>query len=209
MWSLTKEIQESLTPEQALILLKEGNLRFMNNLKLNRNVLQQINETSQGQFPFATILSCIDSRTSAELIFDLSLGDIFSIRIAGNVLNDDILGSMEFACKMAGSKLIAVLGHTRCGAIQGACDNLKIGHFTTLINKILPAVTAETETREELRNSKNDSFVQRVSEINVKMTIQNILTRSPIIAKLINEKKLGIVGGMYYVETGEVIFYED
>src|ERR1700733_7310740 len=127
MRTYTKETQEGLTPELALDILKEGNQRFVNNMEAHRDLLQQVNETSAGQFPFAAILSCIDSRTSAELIFDQGLGDIFSIRIAGNILNDDILGSMEFACKIAGSKLIVVLGHTKCGAIEGACDNIQLG----------------------------------------------------------------------------------
>ena len=143
----TKATQESLTPELALDILKEGNKRFVNNIATHRNLLQQVNETSSGQFPFACILSCIDSRTSAELIFDQGLGDIFSIRIAGNVLNDDILGSLEFGCKLAGSKLIVVLGHTKCGAIEGACSNVVLGHLTGLLTKIKPAIEQETETK--------------------------------------------------------------
>ena len=135
------------SPQEALELLREGNYRFLNNLESNRDLLQQINETRDGQFPFAAILSCIDSRTSAELIFDQGLGDIFSIRIAGNVVNDDILGSMEFACKIAGSKLIVVLGHTKCGAITGACDNVQMGNLSTLLNKIQPSVYYERTTK--------------------------------------------------------------
>src|SRR5258706_13258713 len=142
----TKETQNVLTPEHALDILKEGNQRFVNNIKAHRNLLEQVNDTSSGQFPFAAILSCIDSRTSAELIFDQGLGDILSIRIAGNILNDDILGSMELACKIAGSKLIVVLGHTKCGAIEGACNNIVSGHITGLLNKIRPAIDLETET---------------------------------------------------------------
>src|ERR1700744_1999665 len=138
----TQATQASLTPELALQILKEGNERFVSNIKINRNLLQQVNETSSGQFPFAAILSCIDSRTSAELIFDQGLGDVFSIRIAGNILNDDILGSMEYACKVAGSKLIVVLGHTRCGAIIGACSNLEMGHRTTWLSKVEPAIAS-------------------------------------------------------------------
>ncbi len=137
----TKKTQEDLTPDLAIEILKKGNERFINNIKAHRNLLQQINETSSGQFPFAAILSCIDSRTSAELIFDQGLGDIFSIRIAGNILNEDILGSMEFACKIAGSKLILVLGHTNCGAIIGACDNIKLGNITSLMDKIKMALS--------------------------------------------------------------------
>src|SRR6187401_1954987 len=140
MRKYTKETLDRLTPELALDILKEGNERFVNNIKAHRNLLQQVNETKAGQFPFAAILSCIDSRTSAELIFDQGLGDILSIRIAGNILNDDILGSMEFACKFAGSKLIVVLGHTKCGAIEGACNGVRIGHITTLLDKIKPAL---------------------------------------------------------------------
>ena len=137
----TKETQTALTPEKALLLLKEGNARFQNNSKANRNLLEQVNDTSSGQFPFATILSCIDSRVASELVFDQGLGDIFSIRIAGNFVNEDILGSMEFACKLAGTKVLVVLGHTSCGAIKGACDDAKLGNLTALINKLKPAIT--------------------------------------------------------------------
>ena len=135
-----RESQANMTPKKALEYLREGNKRFMNNLMSNRDLLQQANETVNGQWPFATILSCIDSRTSAELIFDQGLGDIFSVRIAGNIVNTDILGSMEFACKVAGSKLIVVLGHTKCGAVKGACDHVEMGNLTELLLKIQPAV---------------------------------------------------------------------
>ena len=148
--TLTKEMQDAITPSMALELLKEGNKRFINNLKVNRNLLQQANETSDGQYPFAVILSCIDSRTSAELIFDQGLGDIFSVRIAGNIINEDILGSMEFACKVAGSKIIVVLGHTKCGAVKGACDHVEMGNLTALLAKIRPAVDDEMTTTEKL-----------------------------------------------------------
>src|SRR5688572_187330 len=158
MRTLTKEMQAQLTPGKAIDLLKEGNKRFVNNLKINRNLLQQVNETSDGQHPFAFILSCIDSRTSAELIFDQGLGDIFSCRIAGNILNEDILGSMEFACKVAGSKVIVVLGHTKCGAVKGACDDVKLGSLTMLLQKLKPAINAETKTLRE-RSSENAAFV--------------------------------------------------
>src|SRR6056297_79919 len=136
----TKETQATITPEKSLQFLKEGNQRFQENLKAHRNLLEQVNDTSEGQFPFATILSCIDSRVSAELVFDQGLGDIFSIRIAGNFINDDILGSLEFACKVAGSKLIVVLGHTRCGAIQAACNGVKGGYIGKMLENIAPAV---------------------------------------------------------------------
>jgi carbonic anhydrase len=204
----SKETQDNLTPELAFQILKEGNERFVNNLRVNRNLLQQVNETRNGQFPFATILSCMDSRTSAELIFDQGLGDIFSIRVAGNVLNDDILGSMEFATKVVGTKIIVVLGHTKCGAIVGACNDVKLGHLTNLLDKIKPAIKAESETQNE-RNGSNPSFVNHVTEINVHLTIKEILEQSPIIAELVKDKKLKIVGGVYDVETGKVTFFED
>jgi carbonic anhydrase len=150
----TKETQATMTLEKSLEYLKEGNIRFQNNLKTNRNLLEQVNDTSEGQYPFATILSCIDSRVSAELVFDQGLGDIFSIRIAGNFVNEDILGSMEFACKLAGSKLIVVLGHTSCGAVKGACDDAKLGNLTAMLSKIKPAVNAVTSPEDaSLRNS--------------------------------------------------------
>src|SRR5688572_19793715 len=158
MKTLTKEMQMNLTPSMAIELLKEGNKRFINNLKINRNLLQQVNETSEAQYPLALILSCIDSRTSAELIFDQGLGDIFSCRIAGNILNDDILGSMEFACKIVGSKIIVVLGHTKCGAIKGACDGIQMGNLTTVLEKVKPAIAAETSTKKN-RKASNIDFV--------------------------------------------------
>lgn len=203
----TKETQDSLTPDIALEILKEGNQRFVNNLKANRNLLQQVNDTSTGQFPFATILSCIDSRTSAELIFDQGLGDIFSIRIAGNILNEDILGSMEFATKIAGSKIIVVLGHTKCGAIIGACNHVEMGNLTTLLNKIQPAVFNEKQTKEN-RTGANEAFVNRVTNLNVHLTIDRIRRESPIIVELEEEGKLKIVGGLYDVENGNVTFFD-
>lgn len=208
MRTLTKEMQEKLTPAAALKLLKEGNKRFVNNLKINRNLLQQVNETAEGQYPFAFILSCIDSRTSAELIFDQGLGDIFSCRIAGNILNDDIVGSMEFACKIAGSKIIVVLGHTKCGAVKGACDDVKLGSLTVLLQKLKPAINAETETLRE-RSSGNAAFVENVAKLNVLQTLNEIPGRSPILSELMEEGKIILVGAMYSVETGVVEFYED
>ncbi len=203
----TKETQASMTPEKALTLLKEGNQRFQNNLKANRNLLQQAGETSGGQFPFAVILSCIDSRVSPELIFDQGLGDIFSVRIAGNFVNEDILGSMEFACKIAGSKLIVALGHSSCGAIKGACDNVKLGNLTTLIRKLKPAVEAALEPTEN-RNSKNTEFVEKVARINVELTIANIKKQSPVLKEMFNNGEIGIAGGMYDLQSGGVQFYE-
>lgn len=201
----TKETQQILTPDLIIEILKKGNERFVNNIKEHRNLLEQVNETSTAQFPFAAILSCIDSRTSAELIFDQGLGDIFSIRIAGNILNEDILGSMEFACKIAGSKLIVVLGHTNCGAIIGACDDVKLGHLTTLVNKIKPSIEIETQTLSE-RNGKNIKFVLNVTVNNVKLAVEGIRRRSPILSEMENDNKIKIIGGMYDVETGIVKF---
>jgi len=203
----TKETQKGLTPELALDILKEGNERFVKNIKAHRNLLQQVNETSAGQFPFACILSCIDSRTSAELIFDQGLGDIFSIRIAGNILNEDILGSMEFACKIAGSKLIVVLGHTKCGAIEGACNNITLGNITALLNKIKPAIDQETKTT-TARNGSNRSFVKNVTEKNVFLTVQKIKTQSSILNEMEQVKQIKIIGGLHDIDTGHVIFYE-
>ncbi|MDP5100193.1 MAG: carbonic anhydrase family protein [Nonlabens sp.] len=201
----TRETQETMTPEKALQYLVEGNDRFVNNLKAHRNLLEQVNETSEGQFPFATILSCIDSRVSAELIFDQGLGDIFSIRIAGNFINEDILGSMEFASKLAGTKLIMVLGHTSCGAIKGACDHVRMGHLTNLVNKIEPAVYETKEPKDEsLRNSSNLEFVDAVSHRNVERSLENIRERSAILAQMEKKGEIKLVGAMYDLSTGEV-----
>ena len=206
----TKETQAVLTPRGALEILKEGNGRFIKNLKAQRDLLGQVNKTRDGQWPFATILSCIDSRTSAELIFDQGLGDIFSVRIAGNILNTDILGSMEFACKLAGSKLIVVLGHTKCGAVKGACDHVEMGNLTELLSKIQPAVYSESKTTNiEKRNSKNEKFVENVASINVKRSVKNIIERSFILEQMVENGEIGVIGGMYNIETGKVEFYKD
>lgn len=207
MRTLTQEMQKSLTPAKAIDILKAGNERFINNLRANRNLLQQVNETSDGQHPFAAILSCIDSRASAELIFDQGLGDIFSIRIAGNVLNEDILGSMEFACKVSGAKAIVVLGHTRCGAIKGACDGVKLGHLSGLLEKIKPAVDAET-TVTAGRDSHNPDFVEKVALLNVRRVIGLILERSSILREMAGRGDIAIVGGIYHVTTGKIDFHE-
>lgn len=196
-----------MTPKKALEFLQEGNERFQKNLKANRNLLQQVNETKDGQFPFATILSCIDSRVSAELVFDQGLGDIFSVRIAGNFVNEDILGSMEFACKLAGTKLLVVLGHTSCGAVKGACDHARLGNLTTLINKIEPAVEAISEPKDEsLRNSKNLDFVDAVAVKNVELTLDNIRQQSPILKEMEEKGEIAIVGAMYDLSDGKVSF---
>lgn len=208
MKTLTKQMQSTITPAMALELLKEGNRRFQSNLKANRNLLQQASETSDGQHPFAIILSCIDSRTSVELIFDQGLGDVFSVRIAGNIMNEDILGSMEYSCKVAGAKIIVVLGHTNCGAIAGACDHIEMGNLTALLSKIQPAVFNEkSETKN--RNSNNPEFVEKVSTINIKRTIRAIMERSPILKELLEAGTIGLIGGKHDIASGVVTFYDD
>ena len=206
MRTQTKEIQTHLTPRTAVDILREGNRRFVNNLRYNRNLLQQVNETSEGQFPFAVVLSCIDSRTSAELIFDQGLGDIFSVRIAGNVLNEDVLGSMEFGCQVAGSKLIVVLGHSRCGAVKGACDHVQMGHLTGLLTKISPALHVVENAQG--RGGDPQQFVEHVALENTRHQMRAILDRSPILEHLFNDGKIGIVSAMYSVESGDVTFHD-
>jgi len=203
----TKETQSQMNPDSCLLELKNGNNRFVEKEPINRDLMQQVEQTSNGQFPFATILSCIDSRVSSELIFDQGIGDIFSVRIAGNFANEDILGSMEFACKLAGTKLIVVLGHTACGAVKGACDHARLGNLTTLINKIEPAVEAVIEPKDEnLRNSSNIDFVNTVAEKNVEMTIAKIRIDSPVLAEMEKQGEIKIIGGMYDINTGKVKF---
>ena len=205
----TKETQTSISPEKAIQLLKEGNNRFIENKAINRNLLDQVKATSLGQFPFATILSCIDSRVSSELIFDQGIGDVFSARVAGNFVNEDILGSMEFACKLAGTKIVLVLGHTSCGAVKGACDDAKLGNLTALISKIKPAVEAVEEPIDKsLRNSSNIDFVNTVAKKNVHMTIANIRTQSPVLKEMEDEEVIKIIGAMYDIKDGSVCFYE-
>ena len=204
----TKETQAIITPQKAIDLLREGNQRFQQRSMAERNLIEQVNDTTNGQFPFATILSCIDSRVSSELIFDQGIGDVFSVRIAGNFVNEDILGSMEFACKLAGTKLVLVLGHTSCGAVKGACDHARLGNLTALINKIEPAVEAVKEpSDEQLRNSKNIDFVNSVAEKNVQLTIENIRKESPVLKEMEDNNEIMIVGGMYDISNGSVTFY--
>lgn len=201
----TKETQETMTPEKAITFLKEGNERFQNNLKANRNLLQQVNDTSDGQFPFAVVLSCIDSRVSAELVFDQGLGDIFSVRIAGNFINDDILGSMEFGCKVAGSKLIVVLGHTSCGAVKGACDNVELGKLTGMLANIKPAVNSVIGDYAD-KSSNNTEFVQKVADANVNLTVKAITEQSAVLKEMVDNGEIAIVGAMYDVSSGKVTF---
>lgn len=204
----TQETQATITPAKALAFLKEGNERFRANLQVSRNLLQQVNETREGQFPFATILSCIDSRTGPELIFDQGLGDIFSIRLAGNVISDEVLGSMEFSCSVAGSRLVVVLGHTQCGAIKGACDQVQLGNLTTLLNKIQPSVYREQTVADD-RTSKNADFVERVAAIHVRRSVDAVVEQSAVLREMIARGQIALIGGMYAIETGAVTFLED
>jgi len=204
----TKDTQALMTPQTSLTALIEGNERFLNGNQVSRNLNAQVEETSTGQYPFATVLHCIDSRVSAEHIFDQGIGDLFSIRIAGNFVNEDILGSMEFACKLAGTKVLVVLGHTACGAVKGACDHARMGNLTSLINKLEPAVEAVSSPADESeRTSANIDFVNAVAAKNVEMTMEDIRSKSPILKEMEDNGEIKIVGGMYDIATGKVSFY--
>ena len=203
----TQETQAAITPANALELLKEGNGRFVSKQTAKRDLNEQVQQTSSGQYPFATILSCIDSRVPAELVFDQGIGDVFSARIAGNFVNADILGSMEFACKLAGTKLILVLGHTACGAVKGACDHAELGNLTSMLENIAPAVNAVAEPQDPAqRNSQNIDFVNAVGTKNVELTIDRIRKESPVLAEMEEAGEIQIVGGMYDLASGKVNF---
>jgi carbonic anhydrase len=196
-----------MSPDAALQALKDGNNRFITSTQVSRDLMQQVADTSAGQYPFATVLHCIDSRVSAELVFDQGIGDLFSIRIAGNFVNEDILGSMEFATKLAGTKVVVVLGHTACGAVKGACDHAKLGNLTGMLEKIAPAVTAVTEpTDAVLRTSSNIDFVNRVAVKNVHMAIDNLRAMSPVLKEMEAAGDIKVVGAMYHIENGQVDF---
>ena len=201
----TKKTQAAITPQKALQMLKEGNNRFVQGNMLKRDLMQQVKATGGGQFPFATIVGCIDSRASNELIFDQGIGDIFSARVAGNFVNDDILGSLEFASAAAGSRLIVVLGHTECGAVKGACDDVVLGNLTQTLANIKPAVAA-VSGHDSNRTSKNNKFVQAVADKNVVLTVERIRERSPILRDMVNKGQIALVGAMYDVHTGKVTF---
>ncbi len=203
----TKNTQAAITPNKAIELLKEGNQRFVASNMANRDLLDQVNDTASGQYPFATVLSCIDSRVSAELIFDQGVGDIFSARVAGNIVNEDLLGSIEFACKLAGTKVLVILGHTACGAVKGACDGAKLGNLTILLDKIMPAVNAVSQPSDAgQRNSKNIDFVNDVAVKNVHMTIENTRNMSPVLKEMEDNGEIKIVGAMYDINNGKVTF---
>jgi carbonic anhydrase len=201
--TLTKEEQEKISPNDALKILIEGNKRFVNNLKVNRNLLQQVNETRDSQHPFAVIISCMDSRTSAELIFDQGLGDIFSIRVAGNVINEDILGSAEFGCKVVGAKIVVVLGHTSCGAIKGAVDNTELGHLHFITSKIQRCLH---EKNAQKSYAHSNDLMRQVTYDNVALGIEDLRNRSSILKQLEHDKKIMIAGGVYDLSTGIVDF---
>lgn len=203
-----KACQEAVTPKLILERFKRGNERFASGRgTTNRNYVQQVKATAAGQYPLASVVSCIDSRAPAEILFDQGIGDLFNARVAGNIVNEDILGSLEFASKVAGSKLIVVLGHTSCGAIKGACDDAKLGNLTALISKIKPAVNAVPNDGKE-RSSKNYAFVEMVAERNVHMTVQMIRDKSPVLKEMEDKGEIQIVGAMYDVKTGKVNWYD-
>ena len=203
----TKESQTTMTPQQALAQLRDGNARFVAGQPLIRNLPAQVKATAAGQYPFAVVLSCLDSRQPIEIVLDQGVGDIFSARVAGNVLDDDILGSMEFACKVSGAKLIAVIGHSNCGAIKGAVDNVELGNLTGLLTKIKPAMDA-VPADVQPRTTKNYAFVDDVSEANVKLVMKEIRERSPILREMLDTRQIELVGGMYDLATGKVQFYD-
>jgi len=202
----TAESQKNISPAQALELLKEGNKRFVSKNRMKRDLHQQIKETADGQFPFAAVVSCIDSRIPTEVVFDKGIGDIFNARVAGNIVNEDILGSLEFACKIAGAKAIVVMGHTACGAVKGVCDNAELGNLTQMLDKIKPAVELTLTSEGEERNSSNNEFVDKVANKNVELTIENIKSQSTVLNQMIDNNQLAIVGAMYDVKTGEITF---
>ncbi|WP_317047741.1 carbonic anhydrase family protein [Pleomorphovibrio marinus] len=207
MRAINKEVQDKITPKEALKMLKEGNIRFVKNQKAERDLLQMVKETAEGQWPFAVVLSCIDSRTSSELIFDQGIGDIFNARVAGNIVNEDILGSIEYAVKYARSKIVVVLGHTKCGAVTSACQGVEDGNITKLLEKIKPAISKE-KTEKSDRSGGNPEFVEKVSKLNVQHAIDEIRNKSTIISEIEKNGGVLVIGGMYNVGTGKVEFYD-
>ena len=204
----TKESQAAMTSQQALAELRAGNARFVAGQSRVRDLPAQVKATAAGQYPFAIVLSCLDSRQPIEIVLDQGIGDIFSARVAGNVLNDDILGSIEFACKVSGAKLIAVIGHSNCGAIKGAVDDVELGNLTGLLTKIQPAIAAVPADVQQ-RTSKNYAFVNAVAEANVRLVMKEIPERSPILREMLDKGEIELVGGMYDLKTGKVKFYDN
>lgn len=207
MKAYTKETQGAMTPQSAIQALKDGNKRFLDNKPVHRDLLGQVNDTQSGQYPYAIVLSCVDSRVPAEIVFDQGIGDIFSARVAGNSVNEDILGSMEYACKVAGSKLVVVLGHTSCGAVSAACDDVMLGNITSLLAKIRPSVAAVKEPADPAeRTSANKTFVNNVVAKNVELAIENIHLHSAILKEMDDNGEIDIVGAVYNVADGSVSF---
>lgn len=204
--TMTAELQNTLTPTLAVDMLKQGNRRFLDQQFLQRNYLDQVEQTATGQYPIAAVVSCIDSRVPAETIFDQGIGDIFSVRIAGNFINEDILGSLEFSCKLAGAKVIVVLGHTSCGAVKGACDHAELGNLTQMLHKIKPAVDAIETAPGVDRSSANIDFVNEVAWENVRQSVDAIKSNSAVLSQMLEESEIDIVGAMYDVKTGKVTF---
>jgi carbonic anhydrase len=205
MKTQTKEIQENLTPKKAYNILVGGNERFTQNLKAHRNLQDQVFETSKGQFPFAAILSCIDSRVPAEVVFDQGIGDVFSVRVAGNIINEDVLGSLEYSCKVAGSKIVVVMGHTKCGAVNAACNNVELGNITSLLQKIKPAVDSIRIDSNEM----DEKSIEKVGVLNIHLAIERIRKESPILAEMEQNDEIEIIGAVYDVSTGKVNFFDD
>jgi carbonic anhydrase len=202
----TKVTQSAISPSAALQMLKEGNQRFIEKKMENRDLHTQVQGTTSGQFPFAVILGCIDSRVPVETVFDQGIGDVFTARVAGNFVNVDILGSIEYGCKVAGSKLVVVLGHTSCGAVKGACDDVKLGNVTALIEKLKPSVEAVETPEGTDRSSANKKFVNQVVYKNVELTIKNMKKNSPVLAEMQEDGEIDIVGAVYDINTGKVDF---
>ena len=206
--TLTPEIQASITPAMAKDLLKKGNELFVAGERIERSLLSQVEQTASGQYPHSVVLSCIDSRVPTEIVFNQGVGDIFNARVAGNIVNEDVLGSIEYGCKVAGSKLVVVMGHTSCGAVKGACDHVELGNITALLSKITPAVKAVETPDGADRSSKNIDFVNSVSKRNVELTIEQMKKDSPLLAEMDANGEIAIVGAMYDVKTGAVTFYD-
>jgi len=205
--ALTREAQAAITPAKALKMLKQGNERFVSGKSMERDYLAQVKQTAKGQFPFAAVVSCLDSRIPPAIVFDRGIGDLFVARVAGNFVNDDILGSLEFATKLAGAKLIVVMGHTECGAVKGACDAAQLGLLTATLANINPAVKA-VQGDYKPRSSENAEFVQAVAEMNVQVTMQTLRDRSVVLREMIDKGEIGLVGAMYDVRSGKVTFDE-
>jgi len=198
--------QSALKPADAIEMLRKGNNRFLSNIMINRDLHSQVGDTATGQYPYAVVISCIDSRIPTEIIFDQGIGDMFNVRIAGNFVNEDILGSLEFSCKLAGAKVIVVMGHTSCGAVKGACDHAELGNLTQMLDKIMPAVNANKTKPGVDRSSKNLKFVNEVATKNVELTIEQIKKESVVLNELFAQGDIDIVGAMYDVKTGKVNF---